>query len=327
MNRILIVLWVGFMSFSFTPTSEAQTIAEQKDVVAFLFGTVHPLDKDHQPLKAPDGKPLSVEVPLGTAFFVFYPDTRGGPNYGFAYLVTAKHVLKDADGTFLREVKLRLNLKGGDGVSFVEHIPVLDGQGKLTWFHDDDDAVDVVAYPLLPDQKKYQFRAIPLSMFATDATFRENNVGEGDVLYFIGLMAQYYGTNKNYPVIRRGALAMMTDEKIDTPTGLQNTYIGELASWPGNSGSPVFLDVGGLRHGALIMGGNTISFVGILSGSFLNKFSATVPDTTTFIAGSDQETGISFIVPAAKLKEVLESAPARTDRDEEFSAKPLLPQN
>jgi hypothetical protein len=60
-------------------------------------------------------------------------------------------------------------------------------------------------------------------------------------------MTQYYGESKNYPVVRRGSLALMTDEQIDTPTGKQKAFIAELASWPGNSGSPVFLSLTGLR--------------------------------------------------------------------------------
>ena len=90
-------------------------------------------------------------------------------------------------------------------------------------------------------------------------------MAEGDVLYFIGLMAQYYGERKNYPVTRPGTLALMTDEQIDTPTGRQNAYIGELASWPGNSGSPVFLSFGGLR-GAQLLLGTKVQSLGILSG-------------------------------------------------------------
>jgi len=84
-------------------------------------------------------------------------------------------------------------------------------------------------------------------------------------------MTQYYGETKNYPVVRRGTLAIMTDEKIDTPTGRQNAFIAELQSWPGNSGSPVLLNLGGLR-GSTLMAGSDLSFLGILSGSFVNRF-------------------------------------------------------
>lgn len=110
--------------------STAQSIAEQKKTVVFLFGTVHPLNPDKTPMKDAQGHPISVEVVLGTGFFVGYPDPRGGPTFVFNYLVTAKHVLLDADGTLLPTVKVRLNLKSptaDPGFGFV-NLPVKNSQ-------------------------------------------------------------------------------------------------------------------------------------------------------------------------------------------------------
>jgi S1-C subfamily serine protease len=271
-----------------------------------------------------DNKPLVLDGPLGTAFFVLYPDSRGGPDYGFSYVVTAKHVLKDGDGSFLKEIRLRLNLlspTGQQACDFIYGIPVSDEKGDLFWFHDADDAVDIAALPLLPDEKRFDFKAIPTTMFADDTKLRSRQVGEGDSLYFIGLMTQYYGETKNYPVVRRGTLALMTDEKIDTPTGKQKAFIAELPSWPGNSGSPVLLNLGGLR-GSTIMAGSDLSFLGILSGSFLNRFRATMLNAQTVVAGNDFNTGISFIVPAERVKAVLDSPGAQAQRDAEIQRLP-----
>jgi hypothetical protein len=311
MIRNLAILMIFLSGPSFAPPSHAQEISPQKDVVAFVFGTVHPQDKD--------GKPVAIEMALGTAFFVGYPDPGGGPTFTLGYLVTAKHVLKDVDGSFLKEIKLRVDLKDNQGAEFITNIPVSDEKGNLLWFHDTDDAVDVAALPFLPDLGKFQYRQIPLAMFADDAMIEREKVAEGDSLYFIGLMAQYYGEKKNYPVVRRGTLALMTDEQIDTPTGRQNAFIAELASWPGNSGSPVFLSLTGIR-GSTITAGINLRFLGILSGSFLNKVKGTTLEATV-TGGNDMETGISFIVPASKVKALLESAPAQAQRDLEILRK------
>ena len=56
-------------------------------------------------------------------------------------------------------------------------------------------------------------------MFVTDAQLKSDAIAEGDNLYFIGLMTQYYGNKRNYPVVRRGTLALMTDEDVATPAG------------------------------------------------------------------------------------------------------------
>ncbi len=294
----------------------AQAITEQKRVVAFLFGTVHPLNADKQPMKDSKGNVIAVDAPLGTGFFVNYPDPRGGPAYNFTYLVTAKHVLRDYDGTFLPKLKVRLNLKTLTDVDFIADVPVADANGNLLWLQDEKDPTnEAVAFPLLPDTNKFDIRAIPISMFVTDAQLKSDAVAEGDNLYFIGLMAQYYGSKHNYPVVRRGTLALMTDEDIATPTGVQKAFLAELQSWPGNSGSPVFLSLGGLW-------GNTFrsesfSLLGLVLGVYRNEITAPVvgEDKEIFKAGDELPTGVSFVVPASRIHEVLDSPAAQNRRD------------
>ena len=106
-----------------------QSMTAQKSVVAFIFGTVHPLNQDKTPMKDPAGKPLEVDMPLGTGFFVSYPDTRGGPNFIFGYFVTAKHVLRDFDGKYLPKVSVRLNRKSDPGQAGVDFITRLSKLG------------------------------------------------------------------------------------------------------------------------------------------------------------------------------------------------------
>ncbi len=245
-----------------------------------------------------------------------YPDSRGGPEFAFGYVVTAKHVLKDSDGTYLKQISIRLNLThpmeelGTGSIT----LPVIDDGGEnLIWFHSSDDAIDVAAFPFLPDADKFDFKAIPISMFADDAMMRNSKVAEGDSLYFIGLMAQYYGKLKNYPVVRRGTLALMTDEKIETPTGSQKAFIAELESCLGNSGSPVFLNLSGMRDGGLSLGMN-LRFLGILSGSFINAWKGTILNSQV-VEGNVLNTGISFIVPASEVKAILETPSAQSLRD------------
>ncbi|MBV8751624.1 MAG: trypsin-like peptidase domain-containing protein [Hyphomicrobiales bacterium] len=300
---VVIVLWGTTSLF-------AQQITEQKKTVAFAFGTVH--------LPKGDGTLVTTKMPLGTVFFVYYPDSRLGTDRGFGYVVTAKHVLKDGDGRYLKEISIRVNLKNSqeqDGVTNIDGIPVSDERGDLIWFHDaKDEAIDVAAFPLLPNENKVDFKTIPVSMFAEEPILREFKVSEGDAVYFIGLMAQYYGQHRNFPVVRRGALALMTDEKIQTATGVQKAYIAELVTWPGNSGSPVFLNLAGMRDGSLSLGSN-FRFLGLLCGGFLDRRPGTVLDASQVVLGSGANIGVSYIVPADSLKAILESAPAREHRD------------
>jgi hypothetical protein len=242
-GKFLVVF--GMLTTILAPSQTVgQTITEQKKVVAFLFGTVHPLNHDKTPMKDAKGHIVAVDAPLGTGFFVAYPDTRVGPNFEFVYLVTAKHVLRDFDGTFLPKVKVRLNLRkpnGDDEVEFVDDIPVTDGNGDLLWFHDKNNSADeTVVLPLLPDEQKFDYKAIPTTMFVTEAQLKSDAVAEGDNLYFIGLLAQYFGYKRNYPVVRRGTLAMMTDEAILTPTGSKSYSSRNCKAGRATVGRPCF---------------------------------------------------------------------------------------
>lgn len=293
----------------------AQSVAEQKEAVVFLFGTVHPMGAEKRPITDSSGNRTSIEVPLGTGFFVSYADVRW-PGHKFFYLVTAKHVLQDADGSLLPNVRIRLNLKdpaGGREYGFIENIPVADEHGQMLWLHTANPADDIAALPLAPDENEFEFAAISSKIFLQDRLLESGDVSEGDELYFIGLMEQYYGFNRNYPLVRRGSLALLTDEALNTPSGSQKVYIAQLESWPGNSGSPVFL---------LGRGGpdkkTTLRFLGMVVGSFLNK--VIVPlgggQAGRQLEGGDMSnTGITCIVPAAVLLEVLDSDSGRRDRD------------
>ena len=315
-------------SWLYVPVVDGQSaVSQQKEAVVFIFGTVHPINPDKTPRLDAAGKPVALNMPLGTGFFVGYPDTRGGPNFTFCYLVTAKHVLRDSDGTFLRTVSLRVNLKpavGDSNTDFITPIPVADENGNLVWIHGDNEADEAVAIPLLPDFQKVVFRMIPVSMFVNDAMLKSDDIEEGDNLYFVGLLAQFYGTKRNYPVVRRGTLALMTDENIQTPSGPQRAFIAELQSWPGNSGSPVFLNLGGFRHGGMILGSENLRFLGIVLGDFINKIPASIVGGQTIFLGADDASnvGISYIVPAMSLKSVLDSADAQKRRDGEIALLP-----
>jgi hypothetical protein len=289
-------------------------IAEQKKAVVFIFGTIHPLSANKAPMTDRDGGRTSVDVPVGTGFFVNYVDQRW-PGKKFPYLVTAKHVLQDVDGSLLTSVKIRMNLKSaveGRDYGFIEDIAVTDAKGQLAWLQSENAADDVVALPLAPNEKEFDFGAISTRSFLKERVADPNDVSEGDELYFIGLMQQYYGVNRNYPLVRRGSVALLTDEAITTPSGGQKLYIAQLESWPGNSGSPVFLmgDRGTAEE-------KNLRFLGMVVGSFLNRVSVPLGGggAGRQLEGGDMSnTGITCVVPASVLMGVLDSASARQGR-------------
>jgi len=309
----------------FIATARAQDLEELKKCVTFIFGRVHVTAPDGTLVKGPNGQPVILETPLGTAFFVAYPDPRGGKDYAFGYIVTAKHVLKDADQTYLKSIKLRVNLvkpQMDSGLTFGE-IRVTDDSGKLLWFEDKDDPQnDVAVLPALPDINLIDFKMVPIALFADADLLSKRRVQEGDPVYLFGLMPQYYGEKKNYPVVRTGHLALLTDEAIKTGSDTrQHAYLAELASWPGNSGAPVFLNLSGYRNGSIITGSD-FRLLGLMLGYFSNVHQADIVDTRTVVGGDPSNIGISFILPALTIRKILDSAPLQQLRDQEIKLLP-----
>jgi hypothetical protein len=105
---------------------------------------------------------------------------------------------------------------------------------------------------------------------------------------------------------------------VPTPAGPQKVFIAELQSWPGNSGSPVFLNLNGLRHNGLFLGSD-LRFLGIMLGDFVNKIPATMGGQQVQLGAENAENvGVSFILPATSLRSILDSKDAKAHRERVF---------
>jgi hypothetical protein len=94
-TQIIIRLLALYLAVVVPIAVRAQSTDELKKCVGFVFGRVHAKGPDGVLVKDAHGNPVLLDMPLGTAFFVYYGDKRGGNDYGFVHVVTAKHVLKD----------------------------------------------------------------------------------------------------------------------------------------------------------------------------------------------------------------------------------------
>ena len=311
-NWFLLVAACGVFLMN-APQAQAQVPTNIKSTVGFIFGRIH--------LKDQTGAMHEVETALGTGFFVSWPEPRGGPNWGYLYFVTAKHVLRDTDQKFLKTIRVRLNLssqEGGRNFDY-EEIPVSDDQGNLVWFQDPDDPRDeAVAFPVAPNQKRFNYRAIGTDLFVTDSLLKEQQVSEGDSVMLVGLMAQFYGAKQNFPVVRKGSIALLTDEPLPTPSGPQRGYVCEVASWPGNSGSPVFLYLGGMRRNVISTAGYKL--LGIVISYYNNSHTAETTDTATISFNDPTNIGLAFVLPAAQITRILSTPLAQQVRDR-FSSR------
>ncbi len=261
--------------------------SEVKNIVTFIF------------VKDAENK----LVPNGTGFFVGIKDKKN-TNRLYIYLVTAKHVLQDEknENKYYPSVYIRLNTKAGDS-RYIE-LPIVAQNRKVVYTHSEPE-VDIAVIPCLPSAEIYDYKLLPEEMLTTKELFEKNHIKEGDEIFFTGLFIGHFGKQKNYPIVRFGRVAMLTDEKINWEGQDIDLYLVETQSFGGNSGSPVFFYLSPTREpNKLVIGPPKLLLAGIMKGSFLKGTPISIIETEN-IPVSFENIGIAAVVPAYKLHEIL----------------------
>lgn len=242
-------------------------------------------------------------IPNGTGFFVGVKNPSYQKKYN-VYMVTAKHVLyKPKTTEFLDKVYIRINKR--EGGSEVGLVPIKSEGKDRNIFTHEDTAVDIAVIPLLPDQEKFDFKFLPDEMVTTKADYYKLKIREGSDVFFTGLFAPFTGTEKNYPVVRFGRVALVSDEKIPWDGRLMDLYLIEAGSYGGNSGSPVFFYLGSDREpGGLVVGAPILKLAGVMQGTFLDAQEIKAVETKK-VPISTSSMGIAAVVPSYKLQEIL----------------------
>lgn len=262
---------------------------EVKSLVAFVF--------------AP-GKAEGELRAWGTAFFVGVQDPQH-EGQSFVYIVTARHVLKGNDGkSWLPKIFVRLNTKAGDSRAI--ELPIVpDGPGRNVFTHPTDSAADVAVIPAVPDDKAFDFKFLPEEGLSSKEDFAKLKIVEGSEVFFTGLFSPHVGTRRNYPVVRFGKVAMITDEKVKFGDQEADLYLVDTGSYGGNSGSPVFFYLGIDRQpGSIMAGPPVLTLAGVMSGTFLDVQPVRAIENTP-VAGAPSNMGIAAVVPAYKVREIL----------------------
>ena len=177
--------------------------------------------------------------------------------------------------------------------------------------------------PLAPDQTRYDYVSIPLSEFATHDVVDKEQVAEGDHVLFTGYFYQFPGLRKFQPIIREGILAMMPDEKMETTLHKPgHLYLADVHVFGGNSGSPLLVNLAGLRSGALMMGTH-YELLGVVSGFYHEDSNLNLTVSATLTGRLEENSGIAMVVPADELKALLDIPALQAARDAQIPAKQL----
>jgi hypothetical protein len=252
----------------------------------------------------------------GTVFFV----SRDVPSTDrvFVYAVTAKHVIKKIKDKGLDAVLFRLNLKG---------LNAQWAKSKMEdWVFHPDSTVDVALMRFgMTDQMDH--RVFPLEGSATSAVITNHQIGIGDEVFLAGLFSPHYGKKNNIPIVRIGNIAAMPQEKVNTQIGEMDAYLIEARSIGGLSGSPVFVQIGGIRHGAVtVSSGLQFFLLGLMHGHFDSQI-LHQDATEDSIKSEAVNMGIGIVVPVEKIVETIKQ-PKIVDADrleEERLKKQNLP--
>jgi hypothetical protein len=245
------------------------------------------------------------KVLFGTAYFMGRP-LENLIDRWFCYVVTAKHVIEAIRDKGVDSVWLRLNLRGS-GAAWVK-------TDLSAWnYHPSDPSVDVAAASFsITDQVDHKY--IPIGMCATRAVIGQEKIDVGDELFLTGLFVQHVGRKRNIPIVRVGNIAAMPHEKVSTRMGDIDAYLIEARSIGGLSGSPVFVNLSGVRHGNLSLVGSKFFLLGLMHGHFDSEISKKSVDEVP-LAAETVNMGIGVVVPIEKVVETINQPNFRLAED------------
>jgi hypothetical protein len=254
-----------------------------------------------------------LKLPAGCQGPVWY-DTR--------YYVTAKHVVLDEHKSIRPELYFRVNKPNG-GVTYISLSADITNKQTRIITHTNvavDLAVVTAAQPnivitrsglQIHPQPSSRPKCISASMLADKSAFQERYIREGDDMFFVGLFTPFAGSIENIPIYRFGHVAMLSPEPVGWVTGKTDLYLMEAACFGGNSGSPAFFHFPSpfrtqMPNPFWLLSRKPLLLAGVVSGYF-QDFSEVQIRNTALVPFSAQNVGVTAVVPAYYLKEILYS--------------------
>jgi hypothetical protein len=170
---------------------------------------------------AREGRPFG-----GTGFFVGVP-APDVPNLYYVYAVTNWHAAVHAQATVIR-----VNKKGGG-------IDILELNSTDWMFRPGGQDVAVADVPI--DYEKYDIDWIPTELFLSRNLVDHYDIGPGEDVFMVGRFVDHDGGDSNVPSVRFGNISVMPRPVLQPTGGMEESYLLDLHSRSGYSGSPVFV--------------------------------------------------------------------------------------
>jgi hypothetical protein len=266
------------------------------------------------------GKPPVMKwVTEGTGFFYGYlvQDDPDQTKKKYAvFLITAGHVVKEHPVNATGTIGVRVDTEDTAGKAQDFQLPL-----NQWFFHPGAPEVDLAAFPMPLDTLRSM--KLESGFFANDAhAFTKNQLSDagvsaGDGVFVLGFPMGLAGENRNYTIVRQGAIARISDY-LD---GKTKTFLIDSFVFPGNSGGPVVLkpeisSIQGTKSNA------KGALVGVVEGyqpyTDVAQSVQTKHNRITF----EENSGLAVIVPVEFINEMVEERAEAMWKAEQLKLKP-----
>lgn len=185
---------------------------------------------------APADSNSAESLPIGTGFIMGIESARE-PGKHYKFVVTNQHVIQGR-----KKVAIRLDKKSGPGLVYFDTKLESSGPQK-NLFCADDKSIDLAAVAI-PDVPDTEPTFLDHSMIVGKKESELLEVQEGTEVVGMGYLTPYAGISRNFPVMRFGKIALLTDERWWDGRSQVDKELGnvvEIYNVGGSSGSPVAL--------------------------------------------------------------------------------------
>jgi hypothetical protein len=244
----------------------------------------------------------------GSGFWVSRPSPNI-PNYEWLFAVSNRHVVHKMGASVIRA-----NARYHTGFEIFETEPT-------DWIeHPAGHDIAILPIPYSKVLPIVDLVTVVPGMFANISHITDGTIGIGDDVYMIGRFINHEGTPRNTPSVRFGNISMLPFEPIyiDAETKPQLSFAIELRSMCGYSGSPVFVEVGGVQRrpeGTRLEAARQL-LLGVHWGHIIEPWTVQktiVSARSTGLRHDEREieqvsanTGMNGVVPASFLREMFD---------------------
>jgi hypothetical protein len=286
----------GFFSPDRVSAREGNLVREAVEGAVFIYD---PATTPCAPVVSPT-VPRKALRPLGSGFIiVLKPELAASTSVdsqAYLFLITAHHVIGNRDS-----IILRMNRSDRPEFACFDVRLIAEGKSKNV-FTGSRTEVDLVAIRL-PDLPNAAPALFDFSLILDEDLMKKEGVSEGTDIFTFGYLFGYPGNRQNFPVVRFGKVAKLSNEAwyhSDSPRNMdEQAYLVQLQSEPGLSGAPVILQSPQLRldkDGAFHYQHVKPYVIGVVKGGLRSW------------VGGDQ--GIAAIEPSYNLRDLLKKVAA-----------------